>query len=168
MNMNNEELLEQGVPTVRDADEVNLQDVNEGYAAVGLLEMMQNPKQDFFCSIPDDGKMETRKVMYNSLASPDHNVEEIIGKQIELVDVVAYPVTFLSDGDNGVEVNCLRCILIDKNGKSYAAVSQGIANSLMRLFTIFGMPHWTNPIKVEVKQVKTRNGNNKVNILTVV
>lgn len=161
-NNNYDELKQQDLTTN------NVVDVNEGYAAIGLLEMMQNPRQDFFCSIPDDGKMETRKVMYNSLAAPDHNVEEIIGKPIDLVDVVAYPVTFLSDEDSREEVTCLRCILIDKNGKSYGAVSQGIANSLMRLFSIFGMPHWTNPIKVEVKQVKTRNGNNKVNILTVV
>lgn len=140
----------------------------EDIANVSLLDNFRNPQPDFFSTVIDDGKASTRKIIYNSLAAPDCSVNDMVGKQIELVDVIAYPVTFLQEGDRGDEVTCLRTVLIDKNGKSYAAVSEGIANSVMRLFTIYGTPHWEEPIKVEIRQVKTRNGNNKINILTAV
>ena len=50
--------------------------------------------------------------------------------------------------------------------------SSGITNSLARIFALIGKPDggaWEKePVKMKVKQVQTRNGNNKVNTIELV
>ena len=74
--------------------------------------------------------------------------------------------------ETGEIVECLRTVLIDKSGKTYVAVSQGITSALSKVFSIVGMPDggaWhKDPVKMKIKQVKTRNGMNKVNTIELV
>lgn len=148
---------------VMTADDVNKADL----ATKDSLSLLKNPAEDFYCTIPDDGSYESRVAKYNALNGGDKKVSEMLGKTIELVDVAAHPVQ-LADEETGEIIETLRTVLIDKHGNAYSAVSAGITNSLQKLFMIFGSPHWDNPVKVEVRQIQTRNGNNKVNTLVAV
>lgn len=145
--------------------------VTQDIASVDLVEQLKNPNGQFYCSIKDDGSRETRKAIFNAVNGADEQVSDHIGEVLEIVNVVAHPVQLL-DEVTGEVVNALRTVLIDKNGKSYTAVSQGITSALSKIFSIVGTPEngaWENePVKMKIRQVKTRNGNNKVNTIELV
>ena len=142
--------------------------IENDIASVDLVEQLKNPTGQFFCSIADDGTRKSKIAIYNAINSADENLADHIGEVIEVVDVVAHPVT-LADEQTGEIVEALRTVLVAKDGKTYTAVSQGITNSLQRVFSIVGMPSWKDePVKMKIKQVKTRNGNNKVNTIELV
>ena len=140
-------------------------------AKVDLVEELKNPNGKFYCSITNDGTRKSQIAIYNAINSADESLSDHIGEVLEIVDVVAHPVQ-IADEITGEIVDCLRTVLMDKNGKSYTATSQGITNSLARVFSLVGMPDdgaWQKePVKMKIKQVKTRNGNNKVNTIELV
>lgn len=137
-------------------------------ASVALMDSLKNPMGQFFCSIEDDGTRASKAKIFNAVNSADANIADFIGEVLEIVDVVAHPVE-LADEETGEIVQALRTVLIDVNGTSYAAVSQGITSALSKVFSIVGPPSWKEePVKMKIKQVKTRNGNNKVNTIELV
>lgn len=140
-------------------------------AAVDLVDQLKNPAAKMYCSIKDDGTRQSKINMYNAINGADESVSDHIGEVLEIVDVVAHPVE-LTDEVTGETFEALRTVLIDKSGKSYVAVSQGITSALSRIFSIVGTPDnkaWHDePVKMKIKQVKTRNGNNKVNTIELV
>ena len=142
--------------------------VMQDVASVDLVEQLKNPTGSFFCSIKDDGSRKSKVAIYNAVNGADESIADHIGEVLEVVDVVAYPVT-ITDEETGEIMEALRTVLVTKDGKAYTAVSQGITNSLSRIFSIVGMPSWKDePVKMKIKQVKTRNGNNKVNTIELV
>lgn len=148
--------------------EIMTQEFNkEDLVTVDAMSALMNPESNFMCTIPNDGSRKSQIAIYNAINSSEKKVADMLGKTIELVDVVAHPITMI-DEQTGEVIDTVRTVLIDKNGTSYTAVSGGITNSLQKLFMVFGMPHWEEPVKVEVKQVSTRNGMNKVNTLVAV
>lgn len=140
-------------------------------ARVDLVEQLKNPNGQFYCSIKDDGSRKTKVAIFNAVNGADDSIADHIGEVIEVVNVVAHPVELL-DEVTGEVVNALRTVLIDKNGKTYTAVSQGITSALSKIFSIIGTPEdgaWEKePVKMKIRQVKTRNGNNKVNTIELV
>ena len=137
-------------------------------AQVDLVDQLKNPTGKFFCSIEDDGTRKSKVAIYNAVNGADESISDHIGEVLEVVDVVAYPVS-LVDEETGDVLEALRTVLVTKDGKAYTAVSQGITNSLSRIFSIVGMPSWKDePVKMKIKQIKTRNGNNKVNTIELV
>ena len=148
-------------------NEVMVSDV----AKVDLVEQLKNPTSGFYCSIKDDGTRKNKVAIFNAINGADESVADHIGEVLEIVNVVAHPVE-LPDEETGEILECLRTVLVDKNGKTYTAVSQGIASALSRIFSIVGTPEdgaWEQePVKMKIKQVKTRNGNNKVNTIELV
>ena len=145
--------------------------VAQDVASVDLLAELKNPTGNFYCSIPNNGDRKSKVAIFNAVNGADEQISDHIGEVLEVVNVVAHPIELL-DEVTGEVVRCLRTVLIDKNGKSYVAVSQGIASALSRIFSIIGMPDngaWeAEPVKMKIKQVKTRNGNNKVNTIELV
>ena len=142
--------------------------VREDIPTLDLMEQLKNPTASFFCSIKDDGSRKSKIAIYNAINSADKSLAEHIGEVLEVTNVIAHPVR-LADEVTGEIIESLRTVLITKDGTSYTAVSEGITNSLSRVFSIIGMPPWNDePVKMKVKQVKTRNGNNKVNTLELV
>ena len=147
---------------------MNNEIMTKDVASVDLVEQLKNPTGKFFCSIVDDNSRKSKVAIYNAINNADEELAQHINEVLEIVDVVAFPVQ-LPDEQTGEVVECLKTVLIDKNGKSYTATSQGVANSLSRIFSIIGMPSWKDePVKMKLKQIPTRNGNNKVNILELV
>ena len=112
--------------------------------------------------------------IYNALNNPDENVGDNINMKIELVDVLLEQIEMVNDEDDSIEVVAetgeifeeepettvaVRTVLIDKDGKSYQAVSKGVYNSIKQIINIFGEPStWEDPLTVEVKQVKVKRG----------
>lgn len=145
--------------------------VVQDVAKVDLVEQLKNPNGQFYCSIQNDGSRKTQVAIFNAINSADESLSDHINEVIEVVNVVAHPVELL-DEDTGEIVQALRTVLVAKDGKSYTAVSGGITNALSRIFSIIGSPDggaWEKePVKMKVKQVKTRNGNNKVNTIELV
>lgn len=143
----------------------------EDLASVTLVDQLKNPMNEFYCSIPNDGTRKSAIKIYNAINSTDEQLADHINEVIEIVNVVAHPVELI-DEINGEVFTSLRTILIGKDGTAYSAVSSGITNSLAKIFAIVGMPDngaWEKePIKIKVKQVQTRNGNNKVNTIELV
>lgn len=151
---------------VAESNEVMVINRND-IASVDMMNMLQNPGDTFMCSIKDDGTRASKVKIYNAINGAEASLTDYIGKPLEIVDVVAHPIR-IADEVTGEIIDTVRVVLIDKNGVGYTAVSQGIVNSLARIFQIVGMPSWIDePVKMEVKQVKTRNGNNKVNTLVL-
>ena len=149
------------------SNEKELMVIND-VAQVDLVDQLKNPTGKFFCSIEDDGTRKSKVAIYNAVNGADESISDHIGEVLEVVDVVAYPVS-LVDEETGDVLEALRTVLVTKDGKAYTAVSQGITNSLSRIFSIVGMPSWKDePVKMKIKQIKTRNGNNKVNTIELV
>lgn len=148
--------------------ESNVEVLGEAVASVDLIAQLKDPNSNFYCSIESDGTRKTNIMIYNAVNSADESLSEHIGEVLEITDVVAYPVQ-LADEVTGVITDALRTVLIDKAGKTYTATSQGVTNSLARIFSIVGEPSWAKePLKIKAKQVKTRNGENKVTILELI
>lgn len=140
-------------------------------ASIDLVEQLKNPGAGFYSSITDDGTRKSKIAIFNAVNGADESVADHIGEVLDIVNVVAHPVE-LTDEETGEIINCLRTVLVDKNGKTYTAVSQGITSALAKVFTIVGTPDggaWEKePVRMKIKQVKTRNGNNKVNTIELV
>ena len=140
-------------------------------ARVDLVEDLKNPTGKMYCSITDDGTRASKINIFNAINGADESVADHIGEVLEIVDVVAHPVE-LPNEETGEIIECLRTVLIDKSGKTYTAVSTGITSALSKVFSIVGMPDngaWhKEPVKMKIKQVKTRNGMNKVNTIELV
>ena len=145
--------------------------VTQDIAGIDLLQELKNPNGNFYCSIPNNGDRKSQVAIFNAVNGADEQVADHIGEVLEVVNVVAHPIE-LPDEVTGEVIKCLRTVLITKDGKSYVAVSQGIASAISRIFSIIGMPDngaWEKePVKMKIKQVKTRNGNNKVNTIELV
>lgn len=140
-------------------------------ASVNLVDQLKNPNGQFYCSIKDDGSRATKVAIFNAVNGADESLADHIGETIEVVNVVAHPVE-LPDENTGEILTCLRTVLIASDGKTYTAVSQGITSALSRIFSIIGSPDngaWeSEPVRMKIKQIKTRNGNNKVNTIELV
>ena len=132
------------------------------------LEVFNTPENALYSSIVDDGTSQTKIKIFNAINSPDRQVSDHIGDILEIVDVIAHPVELVNETTGEIS-QAIRTILIDKDGVSYVAVSQGVASAIGKIFQLIGKPPWTqNPLKMKIKQVKTRNGNNKVNTIELV
>lgn len=152
-------------PAIVSADEFH--EIKENGLMVSATDLANPPASAMYCSMTGETQADKIKV-FNAINSPDARVSDFIGKTIELVHVVAHPIT-LTDENTGEMIEALRVVLVDKNGKSYEAVSGGIANAVQRILQIFGQPDtWENPIKVEPVSKATRNGTNKVTTLKIV
>lgn len=112
--------------------------------------------------------IQEKKALYNSINAPDYRLADHINKVIDLRDVVINTVTLTADktdkapngwGMRDEEQDAFRVIIIDKDGTTYTATSSGIYNSVRNIFNIFGTLHFEDEMRVEVKQVKTKNGN---------
>lgn len=140
-------------------------------AGINLLEQFKNPDNMFYCSIAMDGKRETKKAVYNAIQNATDRCENHINKTIDIVNVIAHPVE-LADDETGEIITAVRTVLIAKDGKSYEAVSGGIANAISRIMSIMGSPEggeWEKePVKAMIVQKPTRNGNNKILSLELV
>lgn len=100
----------------------------------------------------------SKTLVYKILQDSEFSVEEKIGETLMLKDVLAHSV-MLADKDGREVKERTRIVLIDGDGKTYSCVSEGMRNTLQRLFSIIGKPTYDPPIPVTVRQVGTKRGN---------
>lgn len=126
-------------------------------AMPNMVDMLTNPEGSFFCSIKDDGSRESKIAIYNAINNKGDSLDDHKGEVLEITDVAAHPVS-LVDENTGEVVDALRMVVIDKEGKNYDAVSQGIASSFQKIFAIVGPAPFNPPLKIKVVEQKTRKG----------
>lgn len=133
----------------------------------GLVKSLTNPGEEMFCSVVADSRAGKIRLA-NAINNANEKLIDHINEEIKVTDVIAYPVD-LVDEETGELFTTLRIVLIDINNNAFACVSQGITNSLKRIFAIVGMPPWTGKevLTVIPRLQKTRTKDNKVMILEV-
>lgn len=108
-----------------------------------------------YTSLPMESESDRKKV-YNVTSNPTYRLRDYVGKIINLKDVYAEQIELANDETGEINV-APRIILIDDKGVSYASVSKGVFSSLKKIFALFGTPdQWAKPLKVEVKQVSSK------------
>ena len=120
------------------------------------LSMLSEGSNNFVCSIPDDGSRTAKVAIYNAVQNADEQLSEHVNEVLEIVDIVAHPIQ-LPDERTGEVISAIRTVLIDKNGKGYQAVSNGICQALSKVIAIIGEPHWDEPVKMKPVLRKSKN-----------
>lgn len=112
----------------------------------------QNPT---FCTLITDS-FEAKKTLHNAITSPVDKVSSFINKRIVIKDI--YMEVAHYENDEGTTEG-VKTILITPEGEGIMANSQGVAQSIYQILTIFGLPsEWEEPLTVEVQQRETKNG----------
>lgn len=123
-----------------------------------------NENSPLFCSMT--ARSEEEKIrLYNIMNSPEFKLADYINMEIDVRDVIVEPVEVAND--DGEVIAAPRIILVDKDGKAYQCVSNGVYSSLRKMFKIFGNPTWEEPKKIRVKQIN-KSGNRSVITLEMV
>lgn len=150
--MNNTENNAVVNPTTEELVTINRADI-----APADVSVLTDVDSNFFCSIANDGSRASQVKIYNAINNKGESLDDNKGKVLEIVDVACHPVN-LVDTNTGETINTLRVVLVDKDGKNYDAVSQGIVSSLQKIFAIVGQPSYNPPLKMKVVEQKTRSG----------
>lgn len=118
-----------------------------------------------FCSV-DNSTREGQMIIYNAINSPTGRLGDMIGKIINVKDVIAEPTVIYNEEQ--VPIETIRLTLITDDNKSYTCVSTGIYNAVKKLIAVFGMPTWTDPLPLEIKQIlrQSKSGQPR-NVLTL-
>jgi len=123
-------------------------------------------EQAVWTSIPLEQKALILKAMQNADYSMIDWFDSNPGKNISLSDVLIHNVN-IPDEETGEMIPCVRTVLIDSEGMTYSSVSKGVLDSLHKLFSLYGMPPYAEPLKVYARRVKTRRYQT-INLLPVV
>jgi hypothetical protein len=92
---------------------------------------------------------------FNSIGGSALSLSDHVGEVIGLRNVIAHTIELTNEA-TGEMVNHVRTVIEGSDGAFYAAVSEGIVNSLRKLFGIFGMPPYDPPLFVRARSVTTR------------
>ena len=119
---------------------------------------LMNPESaPVFCSMPNDGSRASRVAIYNAMNAVTEKLDDHVNEVLNIVDVAAHTI-YLDDEQTGESRECVRVILIDADGKGYAAVSEGVVSSLTKIFQLVGRPHWDEPLKMKPMRQAVRSG----------
>lgn len=106
----------------------------------------------------DPSTNEERSELFNALSAKSTNISEMIGKIINLTNVVFQGRNFI-DEDTGEFRKAMRVIFIADDGEVYHSYSSGVLNSVKTFIGVYGTPDtWEQPIPVTVERVTLRNG----------
>ena len=83
----------------------------------------------------DPSNNEERSELFNALSAKSTNISEMIGKTINLVNVVFQGRNF-TDEDTGEFEKAMRVIVIADDGESYHSVSSGMLNSVKTFLSV--------------------------------
>lgn len=117
-----------------------------------ILEKMGDAYTSIDLTVP-----ENKIKLYNAINTPSDRITDIINKRILMVDAVTIPAQTV-DEKTGEARYIVRSIIIDKEGNTYTASSNGLHNSLRNILAIFGTLHFDQGLPVTVKQVETKRG----------
>lgn len=102
--------------------------------------------------------VEEKTAFFNALSAKSTNISEMIGKVINLTNVVFQGRNFTEE-ETGEFRKAMRVIFIADDGEVYHSYSAGILNSVKTFLSVYGTPDtWDKPIPVTVERVTLRNG----------
>jgi hypothetical protein len=141
--------------------ENNLAAVNSTSAAVGFF----GNQFAMWTSLPIEDKIAVAQAMGDA----NYNIREYFkgdqAEPIEVVHALAHVVDVLTEENELVKAN--RIVLIDKNGKTYSSVAEGVKTSLGNIFALFGLPPFNPPLKIKAEEVLTRRKRYTLNLKPV-
>lgn len=143
---------ELNLPTLPDAPQPSY---NEG-GLTTVQDMFTGRSMQVFSSINAESREDKIKV-YNAMNDNEAAIGDMVGKTIEVTDVVAFPVQMVDDA-TGELIDLVRVVLVDRDGKSYGSVAKGISSSIQKIVGVVGHAPWTPAIKVKPIEKKTRAG----------
>ena len=154
--------ITQEVATVNNTQDVATADAEAGMLIGQSQDLFKTSLMAMWTSIDPANKSLILKASgdadYNLMAYFDKNP----GGFIEVVDVLVHNVQIADDEAADPEtgelhyITATRTVLIDKNGLTYASVSQGVGGSLQKIFALYGWPTWSNGLKMTARRVQTR------------
>jgi len=109
-----------------------------------------------YCSIQASDRKSAAKI-FAALNNPDERVANCINQTI-LVSDVLIEIAEIANEDTGEISTVPRVVLIDKDGKTYQAVSLGMFNAVKNAIQVFGAPTWVEPLEFTIRQKAVRNG----------
>lgn len=102
--------------------------------------------------------VEEKTAFFNALSAKSTNISEMIGKVINLKNVVFQGRSF-TDEDTGEFEKAMRVIFIADDGEVYHSYSAGILNSVKTFLSVYDTPDtWEQPIPVTVERVTLKSG----------
>lgn len=150
---NQEEITQEGITQ----EETGLATISDmpGLLAGNAADLFNSQIMAMWSSIPREQPALILKASQDS----DHNMmdyfDENPGAFILAKHVLIHNVQ-IADEETGELVTQTRTVIIDTNGVTYSSVSAGVLGSLQKIFALFGMPEWTDGLKLTARRVKTR------------
>ena len=136
--------------------------VPEGQGTTGSKDVlaqiatMNGGQMAFYSTIDQsdrEGAMKVLAAVTDSEPIGDHLRETILLKDFVMQATTMY------DEDKDQEVDILRTILIDAEGKAYHAISDGLFRSLQTYVGLLGHPStWAEPVAITVDEKRNRKG----------
>lgn len=127
------------------------------------LQQNLTESSDSFCSLKAETPQE-KATLFRIMNSPEKRISDCINQTILVKDVYCEVVQVTNKETREVNT-CPRVVLVDKDGIGYQSVSFGIYGSLKKLFQVYGVPTWEEPVPVKVIQISREK--NKILALTI-
>lgn len=127
------------------------------------LQQNLTESSDSFCSLKAETP-EEKATLFRIMNSPEKRISDCINQTILVKDVYCEVVQVTNKETREVNT-CPRVVLVDKDGIGYQSVSFGIYGSLKKLFQVYGVPTWEEPVPVKVIQISREK--NKILALTI-
>ena len=127
------------------------------------LQQNLTESSDSFCSLKAETP-EEKATLFRIMNSPEKRISDCINQTILVKDVYC-EVVQVTNKETGEVNTCPRVVLVDKDGIGYQSVSFGIYGSLKKLFQVYGVPTWEEPVPVKVIQISREK--NKILNLTI-
>lgn len=127
------------------------------------LQQNLTESSDSFCSLKAETPQE-KATLFRIMNSPEKRISDCINQTILVKDVYC-EVVQVTNKETGEVNTCPRVVLVDKDGIGYQSVSFGIYGSLKKLFQVYGVPTWNEPVPIKVIQISREK--NKILTLTI-
>lgn len=127
------------------------------------LQQNLTESSDSFCSLKAETP-EEKATLFRIMNSPEKRTSDCINQTILVKDVYC-EVVQVTNKETGEVNTCPRVVLVDKDGIGYQSVSFGIYSSLKKLFQVYGVPTWEEPVPIKVIQISREK--NKILSLTI-
>jgi len=99
----------------------------------------------------------TKKAVFGAISNAAP-IAEHLGTVIALTDIIVQA-TEIEDDVTGEMVTVPRVIFVDKDGNAFAAISNGLVNSVRTLLQVLGQPStWDEPLDIVVTEKKAKKG----------
>lgn len=102
-----------------------------------------------------------------AMLNEETKLSDHIGETILVRDVVGHVVR-MTDEKTGEVKDQARTVVITPEGVGYSCVSSGVNTSIKILVSLLGAPPWTEPLRLMVREQRTRAGFRVMKLVPVI